>query len=229
MLIKMLNKTNLINLPLVDYDEGLEIQKKLETLRKNGQIADSFLMLQHYPVYTLGRSGQMDNLLLDQEKLEEQGVKIRHIRRGGDITFHGPGQIVGYPIINIKELGIDAHQYLRSLEQMLLDTLKELSLEPYTIEGMTGVWVNGAKIAAIGVGLSNWVTTHGFALNLNTDISFFEGIIPCGLKGKKATSINIQAGRLVEEKDVREILARNFSDLFKVQLIEKELEQLINN
>ena len=226
-LIAMKKEAYIFNLDLVDYDEGLDIQRSLEMLRKSGEIPDSFIMLQHHPVYTLGRSGDMNNLLLDKKKLEEQGVKIRHIRRGGDITFHGPGQIVGYPIINIKEKGIDAHEYLRSLEQVLLRTLNDCGLEPYTVEGMTGVWVDGAKVAAIGVGLSHWVTTHGFALNLDTDISFFQGIVPCGLKGKSATSINIKSEKQFSEFEVREMLARHFSDIFQVELIEKKLEELL--
>lgn len=214
----------LLNLDRLDYDEALKLQAELETKRKQGEIPDILVLLEHPPVYTMGRSTDPNNLLLDREALEERGVKVREIRRGGDITFHGPGQIVGYPIIDLSDHRRDAHWYLRTLERVLIDTLAEYDLDAYTISGMTGVWSEGAKVAAIGVGISRWVTTHGFALNVNTDLTFFGGIIPCGLKGKQVTSMNALLRRKLDMAEVRSVVADRFAQLFNLSLEPTSLE-----
>jgi len=206
----------LLDLGLVDYDEASELQARCEAARKDGRITDLLILLEHPPVYTYGRGADLKHLLLDLEDLNQRGIKVREIRRGGDITFHGPGQIVGYPILDLQNHGKDAHLYLRKLEDVLKATLEDFGLKAYTVEGMTGVWCGGGKIAAIGVGISRWFTTHGFALNVNTDLSYFGGIVPCGLHGKQATSMRIQLGGLVDMSDVKSALARCFSEEFKL-------------
>ena len=208
----------LLNLDRIDYDDALKLQAELEAKRKADEIPDILVLLEHPPVYTMGRSTDPDNLLLDCEALEERGVKVREIRRGGDITFHGPGQIVGYPIINLKDHKRDVHWYLRTLEQVLIDSLAEYDLKAYTISGMTGVWCEGAKVAAIGVGISRWVTSHGFALNVNTDLTFFGGIVPCGLKGKQVTSMNVLLRQKLDMDEVRAVVADQFAKSFSLAL-----------
>lgn len=212
-----------LNLDVVDYDDALLLQKELEEKRKADEIPDTLVLLEHPPVYTMGRSTNPDNLLLSREDLESRGIKVREIRRGGDITYHGPGQIVGYPIIQLANHKKDAHWYLRTLEQVLIDTLKSYDIESYIVQGMTGVWCASGKIAAIGVGISRWVTSHGFALNVNTDLSFFGGIVPCGIQNKPVTSIQAQLQRKVEIPEVRERLEENFALAFGLEMKPAEL------
>jgi lipoate-protein ligase B len=219
----MSKKGWLLNLDQVDYDDALELQKELETKRKEGSIPDTLVLLEHPPVYTLGRSTNPDNLLLSREDLEKRGIKVREIRRGGDITYHGPGQLVGYPIFDLKQYKKDVHWYLRTLERVLINTLKEYGLECYTISGMTGVWCDGAKIAAIGVGISRWVTSHGFALNVNTDLGYFGGIIPCGIQNKPVTSIQAQLRKTIDEFEVRNRVVSQFERLFELGISPAEL------
>ena len=171
----------------------------------------------------MGRSTDDNNLLLDKEDLKKRGIKLREIRRGGDITYHGPGQIVGYPIFDLKQHKKDAHWYLRSLEEVLIETIGEYGLDGYTIDGMTGVWCDGGKVAAIGVGISKWVTTHGFALNVNTDLGYFGGIIPCGLKGKQVNSLQALLRKNVDLEEVKGILVHKFSDKFKLTFENNQL------
>lgn len=206
----------LINLDRVDYDDALEMQSNMEARRKAGEIPDVLILLEHDPVYTLGRSTNPDNLLLDPEDLKKRGIKIREIRRGGDITFHGPGQLVGYPVIDLREHRKDVHWYLRNLEEVIIGSLKEFNLECYTIKGMTGVWCEGRKIAAIGVGISKWVTTHGFALNVNNDLDYFSGIVPCGLQGKQVTSMKTMLQKTQNMEDVKTVISNKFSNLFTI-------------
>jgi lipoate-protein ligase B len=208
----------LLNLDTIDYDDGLELQKELEEKRKLNQIPDTIVLLEHHPVYTMGRGTDPDNLLMSRDDLEERGIKVREIRRGGDITYHGPGQIVGYPIIDLKQHKKDVHWYLRCLEQVLIDSLKEYGLQCYTISGMTGVWCEGGKIAAIGVGISRWVTSHGFALNVNTDLGYFGGIIPCGIQNKPVTSMQAQLRRTIDPNEVRSTLLKCFESIFNLAI-----------
>ncbi len=208
----------LLDLGLVDYDEALELQAHCEAARKDGRIPDLLILLEHPPVYTYGRGADLKHLLLDPDDLSQRGIKVREIRRGGDITFHGPGQIVGYPILDLQNHGKDAHLYLRKLEDVLKATLEDFGLEPYMVEGMTGVWCGGGKIASIGVGISRWVTTHGFALNINTDLSYFNGIVPCGLHGKQATSMKVLLNETIEVNAVCKKVAERFAEIFSLDL-----------
>lgn len=181
-----------------------------------------FLFVEHPHVFTLGKSGNAANLLVNQDILQERGATYYHINRGGDITYHGPGQIVGYPILDLENFFTDIHKYLRLLEQMVIDTLAEYGLQCERSPGETGVWLdvgtaNARKICAMGVRASRWVTMHGFALNVNADLSYFDLMIPCGISGKGVTSISKELGRPVAMAEVREKLLYHFSLLFEAK------------
>ncbi len=170
------------------YAEAFALQKELEQRRKAGEIPDQLLIVEHPHVITLGRNGLMDHLLASQEVLERAGISFVTTDRGGDITYHGPGQVVGYPILDLREWKRDVVAYVRAMEQAIIDALAEFGVDSGRVAGATGVWVNGAKIAAIGVHISRWVTSHGFALNHTTDLTYFQYIVPCGLT-KPVTSL----------------------------------------
>lgn len=208
----------LLELGLTDYDEALELQYRCESARKAGLLPDLLILLEHDRIYTLGRSFKEEHLLFDKLDLETRGIKIREIRRGGDITYHGPGQLVGYPILDLNDHGKDVHLYLRKLERCLISSLKNFDLEPYTVEGKTGVWCEGGKVAAIGVGISRWVTTHGFALNVNTDLSYFGGIIACGIHGRQATSMQALLQQNIDMNEVRRAVSTSFAREFGLEM-----------
>src|SRR5207245_2014143 len=165
----------------VDYASALEIQQQLAASRKQGTVADHLLLLEHPHVITLGRNGHLENLLAGDDILERAGIAFFPTDRGGDVTYHGPGQLVGYPILDLRDWQRDVGAYVRALEQAIIDTLADFHIQAGRIPKLTGVWVGERKIAAIGVHLSRWVTSHGFALNVSTDLSYFQYIIPCGL------------------------------------------------
>jgi lipoyl(octanoyl) transferase len=183
-----------------------------------------FLFVEHPHVYTLGKSGDFDNLLIADDKLEEIGATYYKINRGGDITYHGPGQIVGYPILDLENFFTDIHKYLRFLEEMIIRTLADYGLEGQRSKGETGVWLDvgtpfARKICAMGVRASRWVTMHGFAFNVNTDLGYFDHMIPCGIKGKAVTSLNVELGKTqVSMEEVKEKLLIHFADLFEAKL-----------
>jgi lipoyl(octanoyl) transferase len=183
------------------------------------------LWVEHTPVFTLGKSGKEEHLLLDKERLKEKEIEFYATNRGGDITFHGPGQIVGYPILDLDNFFTDIHKYLRLLEEMVILTMKEYGIEGTRSKGETGVWLDvetpfARKICALGVRASRWVTMHGFAFNVNTDLSYFEGIIPCGIQGKGVTSLAKELGIQVSEAEVKEKLKNHFQKLFDAELDE---------
>ncbi len=194
------------------YVETFELQRELVEQRKRGLVPDHLLFVEHPHVITLGRNGHMENLLAGEDALRRAGVTFCQSDRGGDITYHGPGQIVGYPILDLKEWRRDVAAYVRGIEQVLIDTLAGYGIASGRIEGMTGVWVDGRKVAAIGVHISRWVTSHGFALNLDTDLSYFQYIVPCGL-AKPVTSLR-ELGCRAERPEVVQALTRNFSRVF---------------
>ncbi|HND87045.1 MAG TPA: lipoyl(octanoyl) transferase LipB [Saprospiraceae bacterium] len=194
--------------------------------------AHHFLVVEHPPVYTLGKSGSMDHLLLGEDELRARGIQFYPINRGGDITFHGPGQIVGYPILDLECFFTDVHRYVRSIEEMVIGILAEYGIAAYRIAGYTGVWVSGPprngialpphdppqrKICAIGVHLSRWVTLHGFAFNINTPLEYFRYIVPCGIadRDKTVTSLAQELGRPVDMQEVQEKLRRHFARIFE--------------
>jgi lipoyl(octanoyl) transferase len=236
---------SVLQLGTLNYSTGLELQQKLVKLRKEGAIGDVLLLLEHTPVITLGRNAKAKNILASPEALVQRGVEVFECDRGGDVTFHGPGQIVGYPIFDLRgdlrreafSSDEDAHktlgaiEYVRRLEEVLIRTCAEFRIPTKRIPGLTGVWTdypaNGqnapgkteAKIAAIGVHISRAVTSHGFALNVNTDLSFFNLIVPCGIESKPVTSMERELGRTVPLLDAMHGLARNFGTVFGSQIL----------
>jgi lipoyl(octanoyl) transferase len=182
------------------------------------------LFVEHPPVYTLGKSGNAENVLLSEENLKARGIEYFHTNRGGDITFHGPQQIVGYPILDLEKFYTDIGKYLRSVEETIILTLAEYGIKGDRSSGETGVWIDPAikgkerKICAIGVRSSRWVTMHGFALNVNTDLNYFNFIIPCGIQDKQVTSIEKELGKRVDFEDAKRRVKRNFEKVFDVKL-----------
>ena len=183
------------------------------------------LFVEHPHVYTLGKSGDLENLLLNEKQLEAKGATFYKINRGGDITYHGPGQIVGYPILDLENFFTDIHKYLRLLEESIILTLAEYGLESGRSEGETGVWLGvgtpfARKICAMGVRASRWVTMHGFALNVNVDLGYFDNIIPCGIRGKGVTSLNVELGvEKVDEEEVKSKIIKHFTELFEAEFV----------
>ena len=224
----------LIDLGIKSYEETLSIQEKffndtIETKKNNRKsesntLTDNYLLfVEHHPVITLGKSGKKDNLLLNNNELLDKGIEFYHTNRGGDITYHGIGQIVGYPIFDLDNFFTDIHKYLRFLEEVIILTLAEYGLSADRSQGETGVWLdvgkpNARKICAMGVKASRWVTMHGFALNVNTDLSFFDYIIPCGIKGKSVTSLKKELGKEIPLNDVKVILVKHFEKLFEATI-----------
>lgn len=218
-----------------DYQENLlqeNVSIKAEA-RKNGQdlqpaiipTTNYFLLCEHPPVYTLGKSGSMDNVLISNQQLEERGIEFFRTNRGGDITFHGLQQVVGYPILDLEKFYTDIGKYLRNLEETVILTLKEYNIMGERSQGETGVWIDTGiagkerKICAIGVRCSRWITMHGFALNVNTDLDYFNNIIPCGIQNKQVTSIEKETGYKADYNEVKEKLKRNFEIVFNVELL----------
>jgi len=176
---------------LLPYDEGLALQEELVSRRRSGEIPDRLLLLEHPHVITLGTGADPEHLLLGEEERKRLGVQVREVGRGGDITYHGPGQLVGYPILDLNPDRKDLHRYLRDLEEVLILALSDFGVEAERIEGLTGVWVQGAKVAAIGVRVSSgWITSHGFALNVCPDLRYFRAIVPCGIGDRPVTSLS---------------------------------------
>jgi len=198
------------------YAEALDIQKDLVARRKAGEIPDQLLVVEHPHVLTLGRNGHLENVLASEDVLRRAGIEFHHTDRGGDITYHGPGQIVGYPIFDLREWKRDVVAYVRAVEQAIIDAIAQFGVQAVRIPGLTGVWVDGKKIAAIGVHISRWVTSHGFALNHTTDLSYFQYIVPCGLT-KPVTSLR-ELGVEASREEVVAALARAFAAQFKVEI-----------
>ena len=234
-----MNKKVLIqDLGLKDYKETWDYQEHLFKgtldlkIRNRREALDletpnHFLYVEHPHVYTLGKSGDISNLLVDEKVLAAKGATFYKINRGGDITYHGPGQIVGYPILDLDNFFTDIHKYLRFLEEMVILTLAEYGIKSERSPGETGVWLDvgtpfARKICAMGVRASRWVTMHGFALNVNTDLGYFDMMIPCGIKGKAVTSLNVELGKKeVDLVEVKQKLLKHFQVLFEAEIIEK--------
>jgi lipoyl(octanoyl) transferase len=201
----------------MDYGAALELQQRLVAERKQGLIPDQLLLLEHGHVVTLGRNGHMENLLASDEILERAGIAFYPTDRGGDVTYHGPGPLVGYPILDLRDWKRDVGAYVRGVEQAIIDTLADFDISSERIPKLTGVWVDGRKVAAIGVHLSRWVTSHGFALNVSTDLSYFQYIVPCGLT-KPVTSM-AQLGARVSVHEAGKILAGHFGRIFDYEML----------
>jgi lipoyl(octanoyl) transferase len=216
-------KCELRELGRIEYGKAFDYQQTLVEQRKRGLIPDQLLLLEHPHTITLGRNGHMENLLASDPALQSAGISFHPTDRGGDITYHGPGQVVGYPILDLNEWKRDVHVYVRSIEQVMIDALADFGIGAGRVAGCTGVWVDGKKIGAIGVHISRWITSHGFALNVNTDLSYFGYIVPCGI-AKPVTSM-AQLGVDAAAPEVRGALARAFGRRFDREILELELEK----
>lgn len=236
--VKSLEKVVYRDLGLIDYGEAWALQEKLfnevverklsnRLLKKGEQETQQhyLLLCEHPHVYTLGRSGDENNLIVSQDELLKLQATFYRNNRGGDITYHGPGQIVGYPILDLDFFFTDIHKYLRFLEEAVINTLKEYEITAGRIDGCTGVWLDwennnkARKICALGVRCSRWVTMHGFAFNVNTDLSYFNHIVPCGIRDKSVTSLEKELGRKLDMEEVKDKLKKNISGIFGMRLV----------
>lgn len=202
------------DLGLIDYQEAWDLQKEIFELRYRNEISDILFLLEHPHTYTLGKVADKNHLIGSNEFLNENKISVYDIDRGGDITYHGPGQIVGYPIINLNEWEKDTHKYLRALEEVIIKTCGDFGLTGSRNSKHTGVWIDDKKIAAIGIKVSRWITMHGFAFNVNTDLSLFRGIIPCGINDKGVTSIEYELGTAIDLQSVKDSLVKHFCEVF---------------
>jgi lipoyl(octanoyl) transferase len=217
-----------------DYQEELFdaiIQLKRKNKKENLSIEtpNHFLFVEHPHVYTLGKSGDFNNLLLSQKQLEEKGITFHKINRGGDITYHGYGQIVGYPILDLDNFFNDIHKYMRFLEETMIKVLAEYGLKGERSDGETGVWLDvgtpfARKICALGVRSSRWVTMHGFALNVNTNLGYFDHIIPCGIRGKAVTSLEVELGKKLNVEEVKEKILKHFATIFESEFVRERVQ-----
>jgi lipoyl(octanoyl) transferase len=225
-----LNDLSMIDLGLIPYAEAWDLQKRVVAARKAGAIEDVLLFCEHPHVITLGRSGKRANLLASENVLHQKGVEYFETTRGGDITYHGPGQIVGYPILNLGAIRRDVVGYVRSLEEAMIRATAELGIEARREAGKTGIWVGelgvGEKLAAIGVHISRWVTSHGFAYNVATDLRYFELIVPCGIAERKATSLEKLLERSVPLREIHPLLARHIGEVFALTVRTGRREEL---
>ncbi len=221
---------DIYELGTVPYEKALEYQESLLAKRIAEKIPDSLILLEHPPTITTGRKGNTGNLLVRKEYLEKHGVSFVHASRGGDITFHGPGQIVGYPILNLKNHEMDIRKHLRSIEEVIIRTLGDFEIEGRRIDGVTGVWVKRSKIASIGIAIRKWVTYHGFALNVSTNLDYFELILSCGITDVRITSIGSWLGNeeSIEMDDVVRSVIKNFMGVFGFEDFTLKDEKKIN-
>jgi len=218
-------KANLINLPLIDYKEAWKFQRELHSLRVKELIPDTLLLLEHPHVITFGKSGKEDNLLISKEELRRRGIQLYRVERGGDITYHGPGQLVGYLIFSLKGGLGSLRTFVEKIEKSLIQVLKSFEIKGERKDKFRGLWVNGKKIAAIGLAFQRGVTFHGFALNVNTKLEFFDLIIPCGLK-MGVTSMELEKGYTIPMKEVRLEIKKAMESIFEFELIEIKLKEL---
>jgi lipoyl(octanoyl) transferase len=210
------------DLGTIDYKDGWDLQKNLFNSRYKKEIKDTLLLLEHPHTYTLGKTADRNNLIAEDKFLNQNKISVYDIDRGGDITYHGPGQIVGYPIINLTGWKKDTHKYLRAIEEVIIKTCAEYNIAAGRNQEYTGVWVGDKKIAAIGIKVSRWITMHGFAFNVNTDLSLFDGIIPCGIKEKSVTSLQNELGRAIEINEVKTFILEKFTEVFDYSPAEKK-------
>lgn len=218
----------LIETGVAGYEELYHLQKQLFQQVSENRSAHYLILTQHRPVITIGQKSNPAHLLVQEKFLKEQGIQLIHTDRGGDVTFHGPGQLVGYPILNLLDFKQDINWYLRRLEEVNIRTLADFGIQAERIDNLTGVWIGNRKICAIGVKVTRWVTMHGFALNVNTDLNHFQYIIPCGISGKGVTSIFEQLGNIVDLNDVSTKILIHFKEVFDAEVVRigngKEIE-----
>ncbi len=206
----------------VEYAEGLDLQLRRVKQRRAGEIPDTLLLLEHPHVYTLGRNAKRENMLAPADQLRMLKAQVFETDRGGDITYHGPGQLVGYPILDLTQHRRDLAWYMRMLEEVSIAVAADFGVRAGRLEGAPGAWVGNAKLVAMGVHVSRWVTSHGFALNVNTDLGYFDWIIPCGLAGKTATSLERLLGHRVEMETVIERVIEHFGEVFGLKMVKSQ-------
>jgi lipoyl(octanoyl) transferase len=244
-----MNPLLITDLGLISYEDSVALQQRLVAARKAGTIADVLLLCEHPPVITFGRNAKRENLLANENVLRQKNVQLHDTNRGGDVTFHGPGQIVGYPILDLGAIKRDVHWYVRTLEEVMIRASADFGLTAFRIPGRTGIWVHPSpspsqqarseapttpptppeeKLAAIGVHISRWVTSHGFAYNVSTDLRYFDLIIPCGIAERKATSLEKLLNRNVATSEAKPALARHFAELFSLEAIPTSREDLFS-
>lgn len=204
----------ILDLGLIDYEDCHRIQKEFVARRKRGDSGDVFIIAEHPNVFTIGRTGKRENLLVDERGLAGKGVKVLDVERGGDITFHGPGQLIVYPIVDLKNRGRDIHRHLRDLEQVAIELLKRYGIASRTVKGKTGVWLNDEKICSVGVAATNWVTYHGMSININVDLGYFAMINPCGMTDVMMTSLKKVLRKEILMREARDRLQESISDIF---------------
>jgi lipoyl(octanoyl) transferase len=218
-------KLLIVKLGKIDYQEALDLQERLLKLRQQNKIDDTLLLLEHFPVLTLGIRGKQSNILIPEQVLEEQGIRVYKINRGGDVTYHGPGQIVGYPILDLNHHGKDLLRFIRRIEEVFIQLLKEeYGITAGRVPKFTGVWVGSEKITAIGFAVKRWVTMHGFAFNVNTNLEHFRWIHPCGITDKGVTSLQKLLGHAEDFDKVTDQVAKYFCKVFDAQpeIIDKQ-------
>src|SRR6266481_1415542 len=227
----MVKNCQMVDLGLMGYAEAWALQKRLVAARKANVIEDVLLLCEHPHVITQGRNGKREHLLASEHVLQQKGVEFHATDRGGDITYHGPGQIVGYPILDLGAIRRDVVWYVRTLEEALIRATAEFGIGSERVAGKTGIWVRAGnseeKLAAIGVHISRWVTSHGFAYNVSTDLRYFDLIVPCGIAGGKATSLEKLLGRSVQEKEVAPRIARHLGELLALEMKEASRKELL--
>lgn len=204
----------------IPYDEGVALQQELVAARQQERIPDTLLLLEHDPVITLGRTAHQENVLLDRAALARRGVSVAESGRGGDVTWHGPGQVVGYPVVSLSPDRRDVHRYVRDLEEVMIRTCADYGVDAGRVEGLTGCWVGAEKIGAIGVRIARWVTSHGFAFNVAPDLAGFELIVPCGIRGRGVTSLERLLGKAPPLAEVGDRLAAHLAEVLGRRLEE---------
>lgn len=214
----MTRKGYCLELGTEEYGKIFKLQEELNQARRNGTISDTVIFLEHQPCFTIGRKGGEDHILVNKEILNQEGIKIYDTDRGGDVTYHGPGQLVCYPIINLNDYYRDLHQYARNMEEVIIRTLKKFGIEGYRRPEYPGVWAGPAKIAQEGIAVRNWVTEHGVSLNVFPNMYHFSLIVPCGITSFGVTSMEILLGYRVEMTDVRKEMRQQFSSIFEIEL-----------
>jgi lipoyl(octanoyl) transferase len=219
--VSLVRELEVRRLGVVAYDEALAMQRRLVEERRAGHVPDLLLLLQHPPVITLGVKGDggRANIVASQARLAELGITVHETGRGGDVTYHGPGQIVGYPIVDLRPDRCDVHRYVRDLEEVMIRVCADYGVVAGRITGLTGVWVGAEKIGAIGVRLSRWITSHGFALNVSTDLDHFTLIVPCGITDRGVTSLERVTSRRLSFSEVEDCVARSFEEVFERQIV----------
>ena len=214
------------DLGIIEYDKSLQLQNNLVSARLAGEIPDIILLLQHFSVLKIGLSGKEDDIIVPRNLLDDEGVSIFHTDRGGGVTYHGPGQLTGYLIFDLKTKGKDIHQFVRNLEEVIIRTLDAFSIPAYVDPQYPGVWVGRDKICALGLRVTRWVTKHGFALNVNTDLRYFNFIIPCGITGRRVTSMSQLLGHDIALEDVTSCILEQCAEVFSIDIKQESVEEL---